>query len=292
MNEAVPNFFQKLQDKICASLSRIDGMEFHEDSWEHNDGGGGRTRVLSDGPVLERAGINFSEVYGEQLPPSILEEFPEAENTGFGATGISLVIHPRNPYVPTVHMNYRYFEAGSLWWFGGGADLTPYYPFEEDVVHFHSTLKQSCDRHNPEFYRRFKKWCDEYFYIEHREEPRGVGGIFFDYLQGEFDALFAFVQDCGNSFLPAYEPILKRRKDTDFSEREREFQLYRRGRYVEFNLVYDRGTRFGLQTKGRIESILMSMPPLARWEYDFEPKPGSPEAELYEKYLVPRDWVG
>lgn len=291
MKESVPVFFQKLQDTICAALSRVDGMEFHEDSWEHNDGGGGRTRVLSDGPVIERAGINFSEVYGEKLPVSILEEFPEAENTGFGATGISLVIHPRNPYVPTVHMNYRYFEAGPLWWFGGGADLTPYYPLDEDVVHFHSTLKQVCDRHNPDYYRRFKQWCDEYFYIEHREEPRGVGGIFFDYLQGEFEALFAFVQDCGHNFLTAYEPILMRRKDMKYSTAEREFQLYRRGRYVEFNLVYDRGTRFGLQTKGRIESILMSMPPLARWEYDYQPKPDSPEAELYEKYLVPRDWA-
>lgn len=291
MKESVPIFFQELQDTISDTLSQIDGMEFQEDSWDHRDGGGGRTRVLSNGPVLERAGINFSEVYGERLPTSILEEFPEAKDSGFGATGISLVIHPRNPFVPTVHMNYRYFEAESIWWFGGGADLTPYYPFEEDVVHFHSTLKQACDRHDPDYYQRFKKWCDEYFYIEHREEPRGVGGIFFDYLQEDFDSLFAFVQDCGESFLPAFKPILLRRKDTEYSTREREFQLYRRGRYAEFNLVYDRGTRFGLQTKGRIESILMSMPPIARWEYDYQPEPGSPEAELYEKYLEPREWV-
>lgn len=291
MNQNVPIFFQRLQNTITERFSAINGSPFREDGWEHLNGGGGRTRVLTDGNVFERVGVNFSEVYGSKLPPSILEQFPETEGHDFGATGISLVAHPRNPFVPTVHMNYRYFEAGPVWWFGGGADLTPYYPFEEDVVHFHRTLKTACDRHNPKFYQKFKKWCDEYFFIKHRNEPRGVGGIFFDYLQGDFDKIFAFVKDCGECFLPTYEPILLRRKDLEYSDRERKFQLYRRGRYVEFNLVYDRGTKFGLQTKGRIESILMSMPPLVRWEYDYEPEPGSPEAELYEKFLIPRDWT-
>ncbi len=291
MKNLVPTFFKELQDAICTKLSEIDGRQFQEDSWQHREGGGGRTRIMSDGAVFERAGINFSEVYGEELPTSMLEKFPAAQNQNFGVTGISLVIHPRNPYVPTVHMNYRYFEAGPVWWFGGGADLTPYYPFEDDVVHFHSTLKAVCDRHDPVYYPQFKQWCDEYFYIAHRQEPRGVGGIFFDYLQGNFDEIFHFVRDCGGSFLPAYQPIVNRRKDTQYSKRERDFQLYRRGRYVEFNLVYDRGTRFGLQTAGRIESILMSLPPIVHWEYNYEPQPGTPEAELYEKYLVPRDWV-
>ena len=287
-----PTYFSDLQDTITRRFEEIDGREtFREDTWEHEGGGGGSTRVLSDGVVFERAGVNYSRIHGESLPPSIAEEVPEAEGREFMATGISLIAHPGNPYVPTVHMNYRYFEAGDVWWFGGGADLTPYYPFMEDVVHFHRTLKDACDHHNPEFYPRFKKWCDQYFYIEHREEPRGVGGIFFDYLQGDYEKLSQFVRDCGEAFLPSYIPIVQRRKDRDFGEREREFQLYRRGRYVEFNLVYDRGTRFGLETGGRIESILMSMPPLVRWEYDYQPEPGTPEAELYENYLKQRDWV-
>jgi len=293
METAIPDYFQQLQTTIVEALQALDDhVTFLEDRWEHTEGGGGITRVLNDGNVFERAGVNFSRVEGRTLPPSILEQFPEAGSHPFSGTGISLVIHPRNPYVPTVHMNYRYFQAGPVWWFGGGMDLTPYYPFEEDVREFHRTLKTICDRHDPDYYPRFKPWCDEYFFIEHRNEPRGVGGIFFDYLQGDFDAIAGFVRDCGDTFLDLYLPMVRRRKDTPFGDRERSFQLYRRGRYVEFNLVYDRGTRFGLQTKGRIESILMSLPPLVSWQYDYQPEPGSPEAELYEKYLLPRDWAG
>lgn len=292
MRHEVPTYFQDLQNKITTRLRELDGKKsFHEDTWSHQDGGGGRTRVMSDGAVFERAGVNCSEVYGNQLPPSIAEQFPGAKGHPFGATGISLVIHPMNPHVPTVHMNYRFFEAGPVWWFGGGMDLTPYYPYIEDVKHFHRTLKMVCDDHDSDYYPRFKNWCDDYFYLEHREEPRGVGGIFFDYLNGEYGKIWPFVQECGDSFLESYEPIVQKRKDTGYGERERNFQLYRRGRYVEFNLVYDRGTKFGLQTKGRIESILMSMPPLVRWEYDFTPEPGSREAELYEDYLVRKDWL-
>lgn len=288
----ISDYFQHLQTNIVQRLATIDGTErFREDRWEHREGGGGITRVLSDGAVFERAGVNFSVVQGESLPPSILEQFPKAEGEPFTGTGISLVVHPLNPYVPTIHMNYRYFETETIWWFGGGVDLTPYYPFEEDVREFHRRLQTICDRYDPEYYPRFKQWCDDYFHIEHREEPRGVGGLFFDYLQGDFDRIYRFVRDNGDNFLALYEPIVLRRKDLNYSDRERTFQLFRRGRYVEFNLVYDRGTRFGLQTKGRIESILMSLPPLVRWEYDYQPEPGSPEAELYEKFLVPRDWV-
>jgi len=293
METAIPDYFQQLQTTIVEALQALDDhVTFLEDRWEHTEGGGGITRVLNDGNVFERAGVNFSRVEGRTLPPSILEQFPEAGSHPFSGTGISLVIHPRNPYVPTVHMNYRYFQAGPVWWFGGGMDLTPYYPFEEDVREFHRTLKTICDRHDPDYHPRFKPWCDEYFFIEHRNEPRGVGGIFFDYLQGDFDAIAGFVRDCGDTFLDLYLPMVRRRKDTPFGDRERSFQLYRRGRYVEFNLVYDRGTWFGLQTKGRIESILMSLPPLVSWQYDYQPEPGSPEAELYEKYLLPRDWAG
>ncbi len=292
MDADIPSYFQQLQSIIVERMEEIDGGgRFRDDRWKHREGGGGITRVLSDGAVFERAGVNFSEVHGETLPPSILEQFPRAEGEPFTGTGISLVIHPLNPYVPTIHMNYRYFEAQTFWWFGGGVDLTPYYPFEEDVREFHRQLRAICDRCDPDYYPRFKQWCDEYFYIEHREEPRGVGGIFFDYLQGDFDRIYRFVKDNGDNFLSLYEPIVLRRKDLRYSDRERTFQLYRRGRYVEFNLVYDRGTRFGLQTKGRIESILMSLPPLVRWEYDYQPAPGSPEAELYKKYLVRRDWI-
>jgi len=292
MTKNISSFFQRIQMSITQRLEEWDGEKmFHTDTWEHENGGGGRTMVLSDGGVFERAGVNYSQVFGETLPPSIQEKFPDAKNTPFMATGISLVIHPLNPYVPTIHMNYRYFEAGSLWWFGGGIDLTPYYPFEKDVRDFHRSLKAVCDRYDATYYPRFKKWCDDYFFIDHRNEPRGVGGIFFDYLNDDFQKIHQFVQDCAENFLPLYEPIVTRRKDLDYTDRERQFQLYRRGRYVEFNLVYDRGTRFGLQTGGRIESILMSMPPLVRWEYDYEPEPGSAEAELYSKYLVQRNWV-
>lgn len=315
----VSQAFRDLQDKICETLEEVDGgSTFQEDSWERADGGGGRSRVIKEGNVFEQGGVNFSEVWGETLPPSILVQRPEAAGHGFYATGTSMVLHPRNPYIPTVHLNYRYFEAGPVWWFGGGIDLTPYYPFAEDVVHFHSTLKATCDRHNPHYYPAFKHWCDEYFYLKHRQEPRGVGGIFFDYQDGRgqlyrgpheegaaaeysreagaihgqtWENLFAFAQDCGNAFLPAYVPTIQKRRHLEYNDHERNFQLYRRGRYVEFNLVYDRGTIFGLQTNGRTESILMSLPPLVRWEYAYSPEPGSREAELYNTFLKPQDWV-
>jgi len=316
----VRKFMMTLQDDICSSLEALDGsgQTFREDSWEREEGGGGRSRVIKEGDLFEQGGVNFSEVFGTQLPSSILKQRPEAEGHEFFATGTSMVLHPRHPYVPTVHLNYRYFEAGPVWWFGGGADLTPYYPFTEDAIHFHQTFKTSCDRHHQDYYPVFKRWCDEYFYIKHRQENRGIGGIFFDYQDGQgelyrgpdpdgkagqysselgaieprnWEDLFAFVQDCGNAFLPAYTPIAKARRSIDYGERERNFQLYRRGRYVEFNLVYDRGTIFGLQTKGRIESILMSLPPLVRWEYCYHPEPNTPEAELYNVFLKPQDWV-
>lgn len=316
----VSQFMLTLQDDICSSLEALDGsgQKFQEDTWKREEGGGGRSRVIKNGDLFEQGGVNFSEVFGEKLPPSILKQRPEAEGNGFYATGTSMVLHPHHPYVPTVHLNYRYFEAGPVWWFGGGIDLTPYYPFAEDAVHFHQTIKTHCDRHHPEYYPTFKLWCDEYFYIKHRQENRGIGGLFFDYQDGQgqlykgpdpdgrasqysnqvgemeprsWEQLFAFVQDCGNSFLPAYTPIAKERRQIDYGERERNFQLYRRGRYVEFNLVYDRGTIFGLQTNGRIESILMSLPPLVRWEYCYHPEPNTPEAELYDTFLKPQDWV-
>ncbi|MEM8778409.1 MAG: oxygen-dependent coproporphyrinogen oxidase [Cyanobacteria bacterium P01_G01_bin.49] len=315
----VSQFMQTLQDEICQGLETADGgSKFQEDSWQREEGGGGRSRVLRDGNLLEQGGVNFSEVWGKELPPSILKQRPEAEGHGFYATGTSMVLHPRNPYIPTVHLNYRYFEAGPVWWFGGGIDLTPYYPFAEDATHFHQTLKQACDQHHPEYYPVFKSWCDEYFYLKHRQEMRGVGGIFFDYQDGKdhlyrgphgdkaaaiysnqlpelnprsWEDLFAFVNDCGRSFLPAYLPIVEKRRNTEYGDRERQFQLYRRGRYVEFNLVYDRGTIFGLQTNGRTESILMSLPPLVRWEYCYQPEENTPEAALYEVFLKPQDWV-
>lgn len=317
--DRVKQFMQQLQDTICESLAELDGAgQFQEDSWQREEGGGGRSRVIRDGAVFEQGGVNFSEVWGTQLPPSILTQRPEAAGHGFYATGTSMVLHPRNPYIPTVHLNYRYFEAGPVWWFGGGADLTPYYPFAEDAAHFHQTLKTACDQHNSEYYPVFKRWCDEYFYLKHRQETRGVGGLFFDYQDGTgelykgplpekaaaiyskelgvlaprtWEQLFAWVQECGNAFLPAYVPIVERRRGMDYGESERNFQLYRRGRYVEFNLVYDRGTIFGLQTNGRTESILMSLPPLVRWEYGYQPEPNTPEAELYEIFLKPQDWV-
>ncbi|MBD2625470.1 oxygen-dependent coproporphyrinogen oxidase [Trichormus variabilis] len=315
----VSQFMQNLQAEITQGLEELDGVgKFQEDSWQRPEGGGGRSRVLRDGAIFEQAGVNFSEVWGSHLPPSILAQRPEAEGHGFYATGTSLVLHPRNPYVPTVHLNYRYFEAGPVWWFGGGADLTPYYPFAEDAAHFHQTLKQACDQHHPEYYPVFKRWCDEYFYLKHRDETRGVGGLFLDYQDGQgtiyrgpdpngaaaiysnevgklpprtWEELFALVQDCGGAFLPAYVPIVQRRHGIEYGDRQRNFQLYRRGRYVEFNLVYDRGTIFGLQTNGRTESILMSLPPLVRWEYGYKPEPNSPEAELYETFLKPQDWI-
>ncbi|HIK32322.1 MAG TPA: oxygen-dependent coproporphyrinogen oxidase [Oscillatoriales cyanobacterium M59_W2019_021] len=312
-------FVLDLQDEICQALERLDGQaRFQEDNWEREAGGGGRSRVIRDGGVFEQGGVNFSEVWGDTLPPAILTQRPEAAGHGFYATGTSMVLHPRNPYVPTVHLNYRYFEAGPVWWFGGGMDLTPYYAFAEDAVHFHTIAKQACDAHHPEYYPTFKRWCDEYFYLKHRQEARGIGGLFFDYqddrgklycgphtdspaavysdrvgvIPRTWEEIFAFVQSCGRAFLPAYVPIAEKRKDTEYGDRERNFQLYRRGRYVEFNLVYDRGTVFGLQTNGRTESILMSLPPLVRWEYGYEPEPGTPEAELTATFLKARDWVG
>ncbi|MBF2084938.1 MAG: oxygen-dependent coproporphyrinogen oxidase [Thermoleptolyngbya sp. C42_A2020_037] len=321
--ERVSTALKALQDSICQGLEALDGEgKFQEDSWVREEGGGGRSRVLKGGRVFEQGGVNFSEVWGKDLPPSILVQRPEAAGHGFYATGTSMVLHPRNPYIPTVHLNYRYFEAGPVWWFGGGIDLTPYYPTREDAAHFHKTIKAACDRHHPHYYPAFKRWCDEYFYLKHRGETRGVGGIFFDYqdtqgilypisypgshsdtpaadyskqvgpVQGRtWEDLFAFVQDCGNAFLPAYVPIAERHQNDEYGDRERNFQLYRRGRYVEFNLVYDRGTIFGLQTNGRTESILMSLPPLVRWEYNYKPEPGTPEAELYEVFLKPQDWA-
>ncbi len=317
--ERVSQFMRSLQDKICQGLEALEGgATFREDSWEREDGGGGRSRVLQNGRILEQGGVNFSEVWGNTLPPSILSQRPEAQGHGFYATGTSMVLHPRNPYIPTVHLNYRYFEAGPVWWFGGGADLTPYYPFAEDAAHFHRTFKAACDAHHAEYYPVFKRWCDEYFYLKHRGETRGVGGIFFDYQDSSgklycgpsptgpaaqysdqvggigtrsWEDIFAFVQECGDAFLPAYTPIIERRQGMEYGDRERNFQLYRRGRYVEFNLVYDRGTIFGLQTNGRTESILMSLPPLVRWEYCYQPEPNSPEAELYETFLKPQDWA-
>ncbi len=315
----VSQFMKQIQDEICAGLTELDGVEtFREDSWEREEGGGGRSRVIREGDIFEQGGVNFSEVWGHHLPPSILNQRPEAAGHQFYATGTSMVLHPRNPYIPTIHLNYRYFEAGPVWWFGGGIDLTPYYPFAEDAKQFHSVLKEACDRHHPEYYPTFKLWCDEYFYLKHRQETRGVGGIFFDYQDGSgllyrgpdaagpaailsnqvgvlpsrnWEELFTFVQDCGRAFLPAYTPIVQRRRTTEYSDRERNFQLYRRGRYVEFNLVYDRGTIFGLQTNGRTESILMSLPPLVRWEYGYQPEANTPEAKLTEVFLKPQDWV-
>lgn len=291
MRSQTQEFFSYLQDKICAALEEADGAaRFREDNWRREGGGGGRTRVIEEGAVFEKAGVNFSAVEGA-LPEEFARKIELGEGREFFATGVSLVLHPRNPYVPTVHANFRYLEKGDASWFGGGADLTPYYPFREDVIHFHRTLKAACDKHDPDYYPRFKKWCDEYFFIKHRGETRGVGGIFFDYLQGDMDKLFAFVKDAGEAFLPAYLPILERRRDHDYGEREREFQLIRRGRYAEFNLVYDRGTIFGLETRGRTESILMSLPPLARWVYDYKPEPGTAEAEAWT-YFKPQEWLG
>jgi len=282
-------YFRVLQDRITAGLEELDAQaRFREDSWKREGGGGGRSRILTDGGIFEKAGVNFSEVYG-----TLSEEFaPQLPGTGreFTATGISLVLHPRSPMIPTVHANFRYLTKGEKRWFGGGADLTPYYPYREDVIHFHRVWKEVCDRHAPRIdYRRLKRWCDEYFYLPHRSEPRGVGGIFFDYLA---DAdVFPFVRDCGDAFLDSYVPVARRRRNEPYSQSQRAFQEYRRSRYAEFNLLYDRGTLFGLKTGGRVESILMSLPPTVRWIYDFHPEPGSREAELYEKFLVPRAWA-
>jgi coproporphyrinogen III oxidase len=288
-----------LQDRIVSNLEHLDGKAtFVEDAWEREEGGGGRSRVLRDGGIFEQAGVNFSHVFGKALPPSATKNRPDLAGQGFQAVGVSLVLHPHNPYVPTTHANFRFFTAGDedsdpVWWFGGGYDLTPYYPFHEDVVEWHETARRACDVLGGDTYERYKKWCDEYFYLKHRGETRGVGGLFFDDLnEPGFDKSFEFVRSAGDSFVEAYAPIVKRRAKHPFGDRQRNFQLYRRGRYVEFNLIYDRGTVFGLQSGGRTESILMSLPPLVRWEYDWHPEEGSPEAKLYTDYLKPRDWLG
>jgi coproporphyrinogen III oxidase len=297
--QAVRNYLLDLQGRICSGLEREDGTAlFHEDRWERPEGGGGRSRVLADGAVFEQAGVNFSHVHGRQLPPSATAHRPELSGRAWQALGVSLVIHPRNPYVPTSHANVRFFIAEKdgaepVWWFGGGFDLTPYYPFEEDAVHWHRTAKAACEPFGSDYYARFKKWCDEYFYLKHRNETRGVGGLFFDDLSEKgFEHSFGFMRSVGDHYLDAYLPIVRQRKDTPYGERERDFQLYRRGRYVEFNLVYDRGTLFGLQSGGRTESILMSLPPLVKWRYNWTPEPGTPEARLYTDFLRPRDWLG
>jgi coproporphyrinogen III oxidase len=283
-------YFRSLQDHICQALEEVDGRSrFREDAWQRPGGGGGRTRVLVDGGVFEKGGVNFSQVTGE-LSEEFARQIP-GEGRTFSATGISLVLHPHSPLVPTVHANFRFLTKGERRWFGGGADLTPYYPYREDVIHFHRTWKAVCTRHPPPVdYPRFKQACDDYFYLTHRNEHRGVGGIFFDYLEGDLAKIFAFVQDAGNAFLDAYLPIVRQRKDLPHTPEQRAFQEFRRGRYVEFNLIYDRGTLFGLKTGGRTESILMSLPPAVRWHYDYQPEPGSREAELYD-FLRPRDWA-
>jgi coproporphyrinogen III oxidase len=300
---AVANYLLALQDDICAAIEREDdGAAFKEDRWTRDEGGGGRSRVMENGAVFEKAGVGFSHVSGRTLPPSATAARPELAGKPFHAVGVSLVFHPRNPYVPTTHMNVRFFLAGNedagatgdkpTWWFGGGFDLTPYYGFDEDARDWHAAAKAACDPHGADLYPRFKKWCDDYFFLKHRGEARGVGGIFFDDFNAPgFVPAFAFLRSVGDAFLPAYLNIVRRRKHLPYGERERDFQLYRRGRYVEFNLVWDRGTLFGLQSGGRTESILMSLPPLASWKYDWKPKPGTPEAELYEKFLPRRDWI-
>ena len=294
----VKDFLLNLQDQICLALENEDGTaKFAEDPWERPEGGGGRSRILENGEVFEQAGVNFSYVRGINLPASATAKRPELVNRQFHAMGVSLVIHPKNPYVPTSHANVRFLiaekeGAPAIWWFGGGFDLTPFYPFNEDVIHWHTTALNACEPFGQEVYPTYKKWCDDYFYLPHRHETRGVGGLFFDDLnEWGFEQSFAFMQSVGDHYTKAYIPIVQKRKDTSYTETERQFQLYRRGRYVEFNLVYDRGTLFGLQSNGRTESILMSMPPLARWHYNWSPEPGSPEAVLYESYLKPQNWL-
>ncbi|MCU0933843.1 MAG: oxygen-dependent coproporphyrinogen oxidase [Thiobacillaceae bacterium] len=317
--ERVKEFLLELQELIVERMEQVDGKTFRRDGWERPEGGGGYSYLVEEGNVLERGGCNFSHVMGAKLPASASAHRPELAGRRWQAMGVSLVMHPRNPYAPTSHMNVRFFVAekdgeAPVWWFGGGMDLTPYYGFEEDAVHFHSMCRKSLDPFDPALYPRFKKWCDEYFFLKHRNEPRGVGGIFFDDLSSlpspvsggggggggnasalnadAFEQCFNLTESVGDHFLSAYVPILERRADTPYGERERDFQLYRRGRYVEFNLVFDRGTLFGLQSGGRTESILMSMPPLVKWRYDWKPEAGTPEARLYSDFLRPRDWLG
>ncbi len=296
--ERVKEFLLELQQLIVERMQQIDGKTFRRDGWERPEGGGGLSCLVEEGNVLERGGVNFSHVKGDKLPPSASAHRPELAGRRWEAMGVSLVMHPRNPYAPTSHMNVRFFVAEKpgeepVWWFGGGMDLTPYYGFEEDAIHFHNMCKRSLDPFDTSCYPRFKQWCDEYFFLKHRNEPRGIGGIFFDDLSaGGFEQCFNMTESVGDHFLAAYAPILERRAELPYGERERDFQAYRRGRYVEFNLVFDRGTLFGLQSGGRTESILMSMPPIVKWRYDWHPEPGSEEARLYTDFLRPRDWLG
>lgn len=294
---AVKEFLLSLQDHICQELLAEDGGTFKEDTWQRAEGGGGRSRVLENGTVIEKGGVNFSHVYGNKLPPSATAHRPELAGRSFQAMGVSLVIHPRNPYAPTSHANIRIFVAekdgeAPVWWVGGGFDLTPYYGFVEDCQAWHQMAKDVCQPFGADVYPTYKKWCDDYFYLKHRQEPRGIGGLFFDDLnQWGFDKCFEFIKAVGMGYINAYRPILAKRKNTPYGERERNFQLYRRGRYVEFNLVYDRGTIFGLQTGGRTESILMSLPNLVAWQYDYQPEPDSVEARFYQEFLTAKEWV-
>lgn len=296
--ERVNRYLQSLQNSITSELQRIDGKaEFETDIWQRDAGGGGRSMVLREGAVFEQAGVNYSEVYGENLPASATAHRPELAGRQFRAMGVSLVIHPDNPYIPTSHANVRFFVAekageAPIWWFGGGFDLTPYYGFEEDCKHWHQIARQACDPYGAERYAEYKKWCDEYFYLKHRGEARGIGGLFFDDLnEPDFEQAFGFMCSVGDHYLPAYAPIVARHRNDAFGEREKKFQLYRRGRYVEFNLVYDRGTLFGLQSGGRTESILMSLPPVVNWRYNYKPEAGTPEARLTDYFLEARDWL-
>ena len=297
--ERVEDYLRSLQRRIVVSIEAVDGKgSFVSDRWRRESGGGGESRVLSNGAVFEQAGVNYSKVFGGELPPSATRSRPELAGCPFRAVGVSLVLHPQNPHLPTTHANFRFFAAddgkgAALWWFGGGFDLTPCYPVHEDVLHWHRVARDTCAPFGEGVYERYKQWCDTYFYLQHRAETRGIGGLFFDDLnEPGFESSFEFACAVGDSFLPAYLPIVAARKDQPYSEREREFQLYRRGRYVEFNLLYDRGTLFGLQSGGRTESILMSLPPRVRWEYNWQPEPGSAEERLYKDYLRPRDWLG
>jgi coproporphyrinogen III oxidase len=294
---AVKRYLTSLHDRITATLESIDRSKFRRDAWERPEGGGGESRILAEGSVFERAGVSFSHVFGASMPASATQQRPEVAGAPFEAMGISLVFHPRNPYAPTTHANVRFLIATPaagppVWWFGGGFDLTPYYPFTEDVLHWHRTARAACEPFGAGLYEKYKAWCDRYFFLPHRNETRGIGGLFFDDLnEGGFERSFGLLQSVGDHFLPAYLPIIERRKDHAYGARERDFQLYRRGRYVEFNLVYDRGTLFGLQSRGRTESILMSLPPLVRWDYDWHPPEGSDEARLYSDFLRPRDYL-
>lgn len=296
--DRVKSYLLSLQDQICATLAGIEGQSLREDSWIRPEGGGGRARLLESGKVFEKAGVMFSQVAGASLPASATAARPELAGASWQALGVSLVIHPRNPFVPTAHMNVRFFQAQkpgteAIWWFGGGFDLTPYYGFDEDCVWWHQCAADALAPFGDTLYAHYKKWCDEYFYLKHRNEPRGIGGIFYDDLhEGGFERCFALMQSVGNAFGQAYAPIVRRRMNLAYGENERDFQLYRRGRYVEFNLVFDRGTLFGLQSGGRTESILVSLPPEVRWRYDWHPEAGSAEAVLYDRYLKPRDWLG